>query len=170
MSEATPIPAHLGSEFLLWLWWASEARQNQFDLERPVGRVELWVDDRLAFRQPADAKVSAVLTGENPASAPEARAALSGGKVLQDLRLGLRRDDREFSVTLRGPTLDLSGLKLDQALRESTDEAILDRMTLVEELSLVLRALFAEFASVRAGSGWPEQVHTIRAWLEGRAA
>ena len=76
-NEATPIPAHLGPEFLLWLWWRSERDEGRFDLDKPVGRVSVWVDERLAFRRPSDQKVTAVLTGENPSTTPEARAALA---------------------------------------------------------------------------------------------
>lgn len=164
--EATPIPAHLGSEFLLWLWWSSESSQGRFDLPAPVGTVEAWVDDRLAFRLPADVKVTAVLTGENPAAAPEARAALAGGKVLQDLRLRLKRDEREYAFTLRGPALDVAGLKLPQVLSDRPEEAVADRMFLVEELHLVLRGLFARFAAARAGAGWrTETLPALQAWL-----
>lgn len=168
--EATPIPAHLGSEFLLWLWWTSENADGQvIDVPAPVGRVTVWVDDRLAFRQPSDLKVTAVVTGENPALAPEARAALSGGKVLQDLRLGLKRDDREYAVTLRGAALDVAGLKLPQALADRTDEAVADRMFLVEELQLVLAGLFTEFARARASDAWNRTtMPALRAWLTAR--
>ncbi len=167
MSEqATPIPAHLGSEFLLWLWYTSEVQQGRFDLAAPAGRVDVWVDDRLAFRQPTDLKVTAVVTGENPALAPEARAALVGGKVLQDLRLGIKRDDREYAVTLRGAALDVAALKLPQALADRTDEAVADRMFLVEELQLVVAALFTAFASARGTDAWTRQtVPAIRTWL-----
>lgn len=98
-AEVTPIPAHVAGELYVWLWWASEQSGGAFDLPDPVGRITLWVDDRLAFRRPDDSKVTAVITGENPSTTLEARAALAGGKVLQELRIGLRRDDREFFVT-----------------------------------------------------------------------
>jgi hypothetical protein len=165
VSEATPIPAHLGSEFLLWLWFTSERQQARFDLPKPVGGVDVWVDDRLAFRLPADQKVTAVLTGENPAAAPEARAALSGGKVLQDLRVGVKRDDREFSVTLRGAALDVAALKLPAVLSENPAEAVSERMFLVEELQLVLVGLFRSFAEARASDAWPGTVRAIQQWL-----
>lgn len=169
--EATPIPAHLGSELLLWLWWTSERLEGRFDLPAPAGTVDLWVDDRLAFRPPGDTKVTAVLTGENPAHTLEARAALAGGKVVQDLRIGLRRDDREFSVTLRGAGLDLVGLKLPQVLSESPDEAVVDRMFLYEEVVLVVAGIVERFAEARAAASWSrETVPAIRAWLRGREA
>lgn len=167
--EATPIPAHLGGEFYLWLWWASEQQGGRFDLANPVGTTHVWVDDRLAFRRPDDTKVTAVMTGENPSTSLEARAALAGGKVIQDLRLGVRRDDREFFVTLRGPGVFIGGLKLPQVLSEAGDEAVFDRMFLFEEFTLILEGLLRSFAGIRASSAWKTEVMpAMSAWLLGQ--
>lgn len=164
--EATPVPAHLAGELYLWLWWASEQQQARFDLPQPVGQVHAWVDDRLAFRRPDDTKVTAVMTGENPASSLEARAALAGGKVLQELRVGIRRDDREFSVTLKGPGIFLGGLKVPQVLSEEAAEAVVDRMFLIEEAQVVIDGLIQAFAKVRGSSAWSREVlPSIQAWL-----
>ncbi len=165
-NEATPIPAHLGPEFLLWLWWRSERDEGRFDLDKPVGRVSVWVDERLAFRRPSDQKVTAVLTGENPSTTPEARAALAGGKVVQDLRIGMKRDDREYTATLRGSGIDVAALKVPQVMSEKEDDAIADRMFLYEEFVLVLVGLFRAFAADRAGRDWSKvTLPAMRTWL-----
>lgn len=169
-NEATPIPPHLAGEMYLWLWWASEQQQGRFELDAPVGAVHIWVDDRLAFRRPDDSKVSAVMTGENPAASLEARAALAGGKVLQDIKIGIRRDDREFSVVLRGPGMYLGGLKVPQVLSEAAEEAVVDRMFLIEEVQFILDGLLRTFAAVRSSSRWRDEVlPAVRAWLTGDA-
>lgn len=166
--EVTPVPPHLAGEFYLWLWWASEQRQARFDLPAPVGTVHVWVDDRLAFRRPDETKVTAVLTGENPAASLEARAALAGGKVLQELRIGLRRDDREFVATLKGPGVFLGGLKVPGVLSEAAEEAVIDRMFLVEEVMLVVDGLLREFSAARASARWGiEVLPALRSWLLG---
>lgn len=168
-AQPTPIPAHLGAEFLTWLWWTSETTGGRFELPQPVGTIDVWVDDRLAFRQPSDTKITAVMTGENPAHALEARAALAGGKVLQDLRLGIRRDDREFFATLKGPGLDVGGLKLPQVLSDSQDEVVFDRMFLYEEFHMIISGLFRAFSDVRGTGAWrSEVVPAVRTWLVGR--
>lgn len=165
--EATPIPQHLGSEFSLWLWWTSERQGGRFDLG-PHGMVDVWVDDRLAFRRPADTRVTAVVTGENPAHALEARAALAGGKVLQDLRIGIKRDEREFTVTLKGPELDMAQAKLPQIMSESDDMVIPDRMHAYDELATLVGALVSAFAKVRTSPQWKaEVVPGVRTWLVG---
>lgn len=166
MSDTTPIPAHFAGELYLWLWWASEQQQGRFDLPQPVGPVHVWVENRLAFRRADDTKVTAVMTGENPAATLEARAALTGGKVLQELRVGIRRDDREFSVTLKGPGIFLGGLKVPQVLSEEAAEAVIDRMFLVEEVQMIIDGLIQAFTKIRGAAAWEDDTKpAIRAWL-----
>ena len=166
--KGLPIPPHVASDFFAWLWWSSEANSALFKLPDPVGRVDVWVDERLSFRNPDDAKVTAVMTGENPSASLEARAALAGGKVLHELRLGLRRDDREYFVTLKGPAMHLQALKLPTAVNEGGEEVIFERMHLYEELVLVVGALFRHWATQRRADAWQTDVlPALRAWVAG---
>jgi len=166
--DGLPVLPHLAGEFYAWLWWASEVQGAVFVLADPVGQIELWVDERLAFRNADDTKVTAVMTGEAPSTSLEARAALAGGKVLNELRVGLRRDDREFTVTLKGPAMHLSGAKLPQVVSEGIDEVLYDRMFLYGELSMVLAALYKHFADKRVSSEWDAEVLPgLRRWIGG---
>ncbi|MCO4744102.1 MAG: hypothetical protein KC912_04900 [Proteobacteria bacterium] len=166
MSDGSPILPHQAAEFYVWLWWMTEERQGAFDLPEPTGRVDVWVDERLAFRIPNDSKVTAVLTGDNPSATLEARAALAGGKVLEEVRLGIRRDDREYAVTLKGAPMYFTRLKLPQVLMEGEDSVIYDRMHLYEEAESIIAALFREFASLRASAEWENSVlPEIRQWV-----
>ena len=164
--DQLPVAPHTASEFYTWLWYQSEKNESRFDLGGDIGKIELWVDDRLAFRLPDSPKPSAVLTGENPSTSMEARAALLGGKVVHDLRLAIRRDDREFGVTLKGATLDLQRAKIPQAIEGTSEEALHDRMFLYEELTAILGALFREFAKLRTSKAWGKTtLPAIRKWV-----
>ncbi|TNE89963.1 MAG: hypothetical protein EP330_09910 [Deltaproteobacteria bacterium] len=166
MSEGRPILPHQAAEFYTWLWWSSERNEGVFDLGDPLGRVDVWVDERLAFRTPGDSKVTAVLTGDNPSATLEARAALAGGKVLEELRLGIRRDDREYAITLKGAPMHFTRLKLPQVLLEGEDSVIYDRMHLYEEVESVIGALFRQFAGVRSEGDWESTtLQHIRKWI-----
>ncbi len=166
-TDSLPAPPHIASEFYCWLWWATEVRDGAFDLGGDIGHVSVRVDERLAFRNPNDTKISAVMTGDNPGAQLESRAALAGGKVLQDLRVIVRRDDREFGVTLKGPTLDLQRVKLPQAVDGGGEEALYDRMFLYEELCFVLAALFREFGELRVSPAWRDRVlPAVQAWVQ----
>ena len=167
-TETTPVIPHLASEFYLWLWWSSERTGGVFELGGDVGRIDLWVDDRLAFRVPGDRKVSAVLTGENPAEALEAKAALYGGKVLHEVRVRIKRDDRDFVVTLKGPEMHVTRASLPAALQDTAEEAIYDRLFLYDELTFLLSALFESFGAVRTSGAWKDEVlPALRGWVEG---
>ena len=168
-AEGLPILPHISGEFYIWFWWASERQSTVFDLPDPIGRVEAWVDARLAFRLPSDSKVSAVMTGENPANTLESRAALAGGKVLNDVRMGIKRDDREFMVNLKGPAIHLVAAKLPQVVKEGGEEAIFERMHLYEELCLIISGLFQEYARVRSSTAWDKEiVPALRRWVAGQ--
>ncbi|TVQ90932.1 MAG: hypothetical protein EA397_10565 [Deltaproteobacteria bacterium] len=167
-TEPTPTPTTLGSEFYLWLWWRSEEEAGRFDVGESGERIELFVDDRLAFRIPGETKVTAVLTGDNASESVEAKAALFGGKILQELRVRLRRDDRDFVVTLKGPEVHLTRVKLPQVLGDNEFEAILDRMSSYDELVWLVGELFTAFGRERASDAWTQDIEPrLRAWVEG---
>jgi hypothetical protein len=167
-------PPHVAAEFFLWLWYQSETGQGRVDLGETGGSVEFWVDDRIAFRAVGEDKVSAIMTGENPSLTPEARAALAGGKVLRDVRLALRREDREYTVTLKAPRIEIAAAKLP-ALVKSGDEAeiLYERMFLYEELHFMLGGLFRAFSDARCADDWQGRVlPDLRRWVasgSGRA-
>lgn len=166
--DQVPVLPHMAGEFYAWLWWKSEDNGGHFDLGDPIGRVDVWVDDRLAFRNPNDSKVAAVMTGEHPSTSLEAKAALAGGKVLQELRIAVKRDDREFSVTLKGPAIDLARVKLPQMVDGGGEEALYDRMFLYDELCGVLTGLLSSYARERTGPTWEDEtLPAIRRWIGG---
>jgi hypothetical protein len=168
MVDPTPVLPHITGEFYNWLWWSSEKQEGVFDLGEDIGRIDVWMDERLAFRSPSEARITAVITGENPSETLEARAALAGGKVLQELRVGLRRDDREFRVTLKGPTMDFASARMPQVVDSEEDAAIYDRMFLYEELGFLLSGLFRQFCELRTSLEWDETVEpAMRSWAIG---
>ena len=162
--DVTPILPHLAGEFLLWLWWASDRQSGLFELGEPWGTVELWVDARLVFE--GGESGSATVTGENPSTSLEAKAAVAGGKMPKEIRFGMRRDDREFLFSLRGSMLDIASAKVPQVVKGDGPEALYDRMYLYEELYGVVSSLLAQFARSRTATTWSEaEAPAIRAWL-----
>lgn len=157
MSTET-VPDHVIHDFFTWLWYMAETRGKAPLLADAPEDIHLWVDTRMAFRSVGDLKPSAVLTGENPSATPEARAALRGGKVIQELRVVLRREDREYPVTLRG-ALQVHQAKLPALVRGGDfAEALYERMFLYEELQFILGGLFRSFAALRVSDAWSATV------------
>jgi hypothetical protein len=161
------LPAHISADFYLWLWFVSETGGGTFALDD--GNAQVWVDDRIALRPTGEERATAVLTGENPATTPEARAAVAGGKVPRDIRLFIRRDDREYHVTLRGVRVGIAQAKLPTQVRTGeVAEILYDRMFVYEELHWIVACLLRAFATVRTSAQWRDEVvPAMESWLAG---
>lgn len=187
-----PLPVHLASEFMLWLWWISDVNGSVYNFSTPnpsddepddgeddedeessvslneseMESIELWLDDRISMRIPEDYRPSNVMTGETVSRAPEAKVAILGGKVVHEIRMGFRCDDREYSVGLKGPELMLHGVKFPSVIEEDNDSTVCERMYLVEELEKALQSLFRDFVEVRTSNTWKKTASKIQEWLE----
>jgi hypothetical protein len=162
-----PAARFLGREFLLWLWWKSEREFGTMELPH-YGRVDLWIDDRLQFRTPGDDPQTSDLKGGAPATTAEARTALLAGKTVEVARIGLRIQEREHALELRGEGLELAGVKVPGEVKDGFDERIFERMFLLEEVTGILDALYAGFCGDRLGPDWDSGVlPEIRTWIAG---
>jgi hypothetical protein len=165
--EMAGAPPHVASEFYLWLWFRSDQGDGELVMDDEAGDVTFWVEDRIAFRPAGDARATAVLTGDNPGTSLEARAALAGGKMLRDLKLALRRGEREYEVVLRGPGIEITAAKLPGLLKGGDPAEILyERAYHYEDLHYVLGCLFRAFAAERTCPAWQETtLPAMRAWV-----
>lgn len=142
----TPIVPHVNAEFLLWLLLESSLRPTE--LSRRIDG-DLWVAERIAFRNPTETKPQVVLTGENPGGSQEALDALRSGKVISEISIGLRSGDHEYSATLSGSDLGIKRLKLPATLSEGDDAQVYDRAYLYEQFTGTLQRAFQAYAEDR---------------------
>ncbi|MCB9758995.1 MAG: hypothetical protein H6739_04080 [Alphaproteobacteria bacterium] len=164
--EERPLLPHLPSEFLTWLWFTSEQSGGSLKINEEFGSIDFWVDDRIAFRSMEDEKPRTVLTGENPSTTLEAHAALAGGRIVKELRLAVKREDREYSVNLKGPYLDFQGARLPTVVKGAAEEVLYDRMYCAEELTFIVGALLTRFAQERTSEAWYEEtLPAMKAWV-----
>ena len=164
--EDSPVMPHLAGEFLLWLWYRTELSGAQLTVPGLDGPIDLWGEKRVVIRPPDSGGSSTTVVGENPCAAPECLRAMEGGKLPAEMRLCIRRDDREFAVTLGSPDLQPRSVSLPQVISGSDEEALYDRMFLYEELRDVLAALFGWFLSLRVERDWASgDGAAIQRWL-----
>lgn len=160
----------LGSEFLLWLWFRSECFEAQLEIEG-VGPIECWMDDALTLEANLAETERNDFKGGAPAHSPEAKLALRRGKRVAKAKLGLIKEGREFGLTLKAPTLDISGAQLPALLSRDEEEQFYERMQLLEELEEIIGALYAEFIAARLSDRWhAEFVPALKRWSAAEAA
>jgi hypothetical protein len=169
-TPSAPLP-HLGPEFYGWLWFTSEAEGGSINLGESHGVIDVWVDERLAFQAPGEAKTRAIMTGENTSSSPEALAAMASGKQVREIQVHIRHGEHEYQVTLKGTLMDVSGLKLPPLGPGEEDDLVCVRMELYEELWSVIAALYRRFAVERTRPSWAsETLPAMRGWVSGTPA
>jgi hypothetical protein len=156
----------LGKEFLTWLWWRSEALEGRFAIpgHEPF---EVWFDDKLVLDTAVE-KVKEVnsIRSESPTETAEAKAALRMGKKVADAKLRIIKDQREWSCSIKGEELALSGVKVPSVLSREEDEVVLERLQLIGELEAVLDSLYREFLVTRLDdAAWRGVENEIRQWV-----
>lgn len=166
-SAERPTLPHLAADFYAWLWWLSEREEGRVDLGQDGGVVDIWVDSRVSFRS-QEGKARSTMSGENAGAMTEARAALATGRTIQELGIGMRREGREYEGTLKGPHLDLVGLRLPTEIKgkDGADEVVYERTFLYEDFQFVVAMLFRRFAAERVAAMWAvEGLLSMRAWV-----
>jgi len=163
-----PAAQFLGREFLLWLWWRSEEDFATANLPH-YGTVDFWIDDHLQFRTPGDDPQINDIRGGAPATTIEARTALANGKTVESARLGIRIKEREYSFSLKGEGLELTGVKVPADAQDGIDDRVFERMLLLEELEGIIDTFFFQFLEQRLADNWrSERVPAIRSWIAGQ--
>jgi len=84
--------------------------------------------------------------------------------------LALKREDREYAVTLRGLHMDLQGARLPAELKASDEvtEVLGERIFLLDELWFLIGTLYRSFAEERTGADWDTtHLPAMRRWASG---
>ena len=155
----------LGREFLLWLWFHSETRQELKIREEE--EVEIDLEDRLILEPYGGGGWKQLLSGEEAAAAPEARFALQMNNLPSELKLRLIKGTLAWSFTLRWENLQPKGIKIPENRELPFDEQISYRMEMIEILEELVEELWKKFLEIRTTSQWLQVLHQIRLWIEG---
>lgn len=179
LSILTRAKAFLGREFLTWLWCQAETKKGKITLQKwndgPSRDIEIWIDDLISLESSSSKIHEHQMKGGNPSHSQEATVALAGGKMVKDLKIGLRMDGvGEFTAMLKSEDLNPRSLRLPEddpaAMKVDGDEtSVHRRVRLVQVFYRMLDGLFAQFLEERASDHWQERgLPELRSWIESR--
>jgi hypothetical protein len=157
----------VGREFLMWLWFESEAREGTLSV-RGEGTFGLWLEAQITLDGLFESKEQSKLRGEAPASTSEAREALRRGKLPSQARIRIERNELTFTFVFHADSLGLTSVRLPTTLKEEGDEeeTFYDRIQRLEELETLLGALYRDFVKQRLSSAWEaDVVPRMRDWI-----
>ena len=121
--------------------------------------ISYYVDNRLVFHSPTAESNRAVITGDNASSAVEGKAALSTGKMIQELQLYLTVEGLDYVLGLKGPMLDFSSVQFPPITLEGDSKSdmkanLLLRMSQYDDLYYYMSVLYQHFCSIRLSDKW----------------
>ncbi|MCA9539697.1 MAG: hypothetical protein KC620_12460 [Myxococcales bacterium] len=154
--------AFLGWEFLLWLWFRSEA-VGGFALGEDAFDVRF--EDHLVLADPLAAEVIR-FKGVAPTQTPEARLALRRGKRVAEAKLRVIVGDQEWSFVFRAADFTMRAVKLPNVLAKDDSERLAERMYLLGQLEQRFDQLYRAFLAVRTSWRWAiEELPALRRWM-----
>lgn len=159
----------LGEEFLTWIWFRWETTGGEFPL--PGGRiVGVALDDFLAFAAPSDDETEQTLRRGLPTRTAEARTALRQGRRLKKARLLIAEGSRQWSATLDGATLTMTGVRLPEDAEEveGDPDRTADRAANWIALHEIVQALYGVFLKERVADDYRQTKAEQQAqWMAG---
>ncbi|MBM4371661.1 MAG: hypothetical protein FJ098_08405 [Deltaproteobacteria bacterium] len=165
LSDRIERTRHFGAEFLTWLLVRSS--RGEGTVPTAGGPVEVWFMDKIRLASPLASKEVDLFRGQTPAHSHEALEALRRGKVVEEAVLTVSRgDDREWKLCFHGPRFALSSVRLPALLKEESDERVIERFWLLEQLHKIMEDLYTAFLEIHLDPQlWGRELSVIRAWL-----
>ena len=162
----------LGNEFLLWLWWMTEAHEGAIEAQRADGRTEsiyVALDKTLEMECAWGMRGKQTLRGDGPTRLQEAGAALAHGKWPRKTSLILSDGEAQWELTLQADQWTVSSAALPEVEEAQSPRELTEaRLRLVQRLNETLNALYVAFLAQRSAGAWPGQRDAMRQWIADR--
>lgn len=163
----------LGNEFLTWLWYVVE---NDISISELTGikdkKITMEIGNSIVLENALgdDSKEKISIKGDH-AGLEEGTTALKKGAVVTDINLILRIDDGEYRFTIKGESMNITGLKTPAAGKmEQEDQiegAILEKTYLCNSLLEIIDTLYIAYIKKRISDTWTNQeLPAMREWIK----
>ncbi len=163
----------LGNEFLTWIWFLIE---NDIDLSpyfESGEPVTLDIGNGIVLENNLkDKSTERISIKGDQAGLEEGTTALKKGAYVIQINLTCTIGDTEYKLTLKGESLNVTGLKTPVVSRSSdTDETegfLLEKTHLYLKIFQVIDTLFLKYVQLRTQDDWKHaQLQEIRKWIDG---
>lgn len=156
------MPPETMAEFLRWVWEQDKRESAKIDTDGTP--LTWWVDDLVRFADQPGGAVTSAMRPHNTAT-PALLASIAYGDAIAEIRVVLRREEREYVVTLTHGLHPLGAKLPIQVKTGDAAERLYDTMFVAEELHYLVSCLWRAFAEVRASDRWKQANGSARAWL-----
>jgi hypothetical protein len=159
----------LGDEFLTWLWFVIE-QDPAFLKSADPDLTSFEIGNRIVLEKKHKNAVERITIKGEDAGLEEARVALQNGALVAELNLVYQSAQQKWQFTLKGESLNLSGLKTPKiALPESPDDvegSVLEKIFLYDKILQFLEKLYKTFIKLRISNRWQNrEISLMKKWL-----
>jgi hypothetical protein len=159
----------LGDEFLTWLWFVIE-HDPAFLKNADPDLTSFEIGNRIVLEKKHKKTIERITIKGEEAGLEEARVALQNGALVAELNLVYRSAQQKWQFTLKGESLNLSGLKTPKIVPpESPDDvegSVLEKIFLYDKILQFLEKLYKTFIKLRTSNRWQNrEIALIKKWL-----
>ena len=160
----------LGDEFLTWLWYLIETGPDAFRSADP-DCLALEVGNRVVLENRKGKSIERITIKGDDAGLEEGKMALKKGALVTELALVFKSGDHEWQFSIKGESLNLSGLKAPgPALPQSPEEMepfLLDKTQQFYKIIIFIEKMYKNFIRLRISSGWSSKIiPAIKKWVK----
>lgn len=160
----------LGNEFLTWLWYVIENRQDMLK-KTYEDLVSLDIGNRIALENNKYDTIESITIKGDQADLKEGILSLQKGAVVTELNLIYKSGQHEWRFNIKGESLNISDLRTPETgqieTKEDIEGAVLEKVYLCEKAIVLINDLYKQFIGLRVTNRWDKDVMPrIRKWLE----
>ena len=160
----------LGDEFLTWLWYLIETGPDAFR-SADSDCLTLEVGNRVVLENRKGKSIERITIKGDDAGLEEGKIALKKGALVTELALVFKSGDHEWQFSIKGESLNLSGLKAPgPALPQSPEEMepfLLDKTQQFYKIIIFIEKMYKNFIRLRISSGWSSKTTpAIKKWVK----
>ncbi|MFO7885266.1 MAG: hypothetical protein R6U68_10615 [Desulfobacteraceae bacterium] len=163
----------LGNEFLTWLWYVIENNINISELiENKTENIIFETGNSIVLENSlGDDSTEKISIKGDDAGLEEGATALKKGAVVTDINLVMKIDQNEFKFTIKGESMNITGLKTPSAGKidkdDSIEGALLEKAYLCSSVFQIIDKLFIVFIKKRISEDWKNsELVKIRNWVK----
>jgi hypothetical protein len=159
----------LGDEFLTWVWFLVETKQDVFRSADP-DCTTLEIGNRIVLENRRGKSVERISIRGDEAGMEEGRLALTKGALVTELSLVFKTGEHQWNFSLKGESLNVSGLKTpgpsQPESQEEMEPFLIDRVGQMNKILLFVQSLYRTFIQARVASTWNSKtVAAVTKWI-----
>jgi hypothetical protein len=158
----------LGDEFLTWVWYLVDNKQDVFRSVDP-DCTALEIGNRIVLENRRGKSVERISIRGDEAGLEEGKLALTKGALVSEMSLVFKTGEHVWNFSVKGESLNVSGLKTPGASQPASQEEmelfLIDRAGQLNKILIFVQNLFRAFIQARVAGSWTRSVAPITKWI-----